>query len=159
MRPQRESAGQGPARAAAQFAKLLETSELTIVPGVYDVLSALLVEELGFQAAYVGGYAVNSCAFGLPDSGVVSVAELIDYGRKIIDAVSIPVVLDIDDGGGTPLRIRRNVQLSARAGAAAIQIEDIDLARGKHFADRPHEVMPLARAVDNISAAAAACEE
>jgi 2-methylisocitrate lyase-like PEP mutase family enzyme len=68
------------------------------------------------------------------------------------------VILDLDDCGGTPLRIRRNVQLAARAGAAAIQIEDVELARGKHFADRPHEVMPLARAVENVRAAVAARE-
>src|SRR4051794_29171329 len=142
----------------AQLAKVIESNDLTVVPGVHDVLSALLAEDAGFEAVLVGSYATTSCAFGLPDIGIVSVAELIDHGRRIIDAVSIPVILDLDDCGGTPLRIRRNVQLAARSGAAAIQIEDVELARGKHFADRPHEVMPLTRAVENVRAAVAARE-
>ncbi|MGE0307104.1 MAG: oxaloacetate decarboxylase [Acidimicrobiia bacterium] len=135
---------------------LLDANDLTVVPGVHDVLSALLVERCGFNAAYLGGYALTACAFGLPDSGVITVAELIEHGRRIIDVLSIPLIVDIDDGGGTPLRITRNVRSAARAGAAAVQIEDVDLARGKHFPGLPHHVMPLDRAVENVRAAATA---
>ncbi|MGE0309717.1 MAG: oxaloacetate decarboxylase [Acidimicrobiia bacterium] len=137
----------------SQLTRLLEANELTVVPGVYDALSARVAEELGYEALVIGSYATNSCAFGLPDTGVVTVPELIDNARRIIRAVTIPIILDLDDCGGSPLKIRRNVALAADAGAAAIQIEDVDLSHGKHFKDKPHEVLPLEVAVDNLRAA------
>ncbi|MGE0309434.1 MAG: oxaloacetate decarboxylase [Acidimicrobiia bacterium] len=144
--------------AGTQLASVLQENDLTVVPGVHDVLSALLAEQAGFPAVLVGSYASTACSWGLPDIGVVTVTEMIENGRRVIDALEIPVILDIDDAGGNPLRIRRNVELAARVGAAAVQIEDVDLARGKHFANQPHEVMSLERAVENIEAACAARE-
>ena len=129
-----------------------------MIPGVYDVLSAKLVEEAGFSAVYVGGYAVASSAFGLPDSGLVSVGEFLEHGRRIIEGVSLPVILDLDDCGGSPLPVLRNVRRTAEAGAAAVQIEDTDLSQGKHFAGRPPQVLPFDRAVENVQAAVKARE-
>src|SRR4051812_2089801 len=107
----------------SQLASLLAENDMLVVPGVHDVLSALVAEQFGFPAVLVGSYASTATSWGLPDIGVVSVPELIENGRRVIDALSIPVILDIDDAGGNPIRIRRNVEMAARVGAAAVQIE------------------------------------
>src|SRR5690606_29842091 len=109
-------------RPGARLAALLEEGGLIVAPGAYDVLTARLIEEMGFPAVYVSGYAVSLSAFGLPDTGLVSVGELIGHGRRVIEAVSVPVLLDLDDGGGSPLAVMRNVRRAALAGAAAVQI-------------------------------------
>ncbi len=113
---------------------LLETRPIVEGIGVHDVASARLVEESGFDCVYAGGSAACQSVYGLPDIGIITMTELIDHSRRICAAVDIPVVADLDDGGGNPLRVYRTVRLAEAAGVAAFHLEDNDFAHGKHFA-------------------------
>jgi len=103
---------------------LLNRPEPLVVPGVVDALSGRLVEEAGFEACYVTGAGVSNVMLGLADVGLVTMTEVLEGLRRIVDAVSIPVLVDGDTGHGGPLSVMRTVHLFEQAGAAAIQLED-----------------------------------
>ena len=131
---------------------LLAAPGMVVAPGAADVITAKLAAELGFEAVYVGGYGLSTVQHGLPDTGLVSIPEMLETVARIVDSVDLPVVADLDDGGGTPLLVRRNVGLAERAGVAAFHIEDLDLGGGKHLATA-EAVLPLPLAVANLRAA------
>ena len=95
-----------------------------MVPGCYDALSAKLIERAGFSAAFMGGFAVSASRICEPDTGLISYAEMLDQGRNICNAVSIPVFGDGDTGYGNAINVRRTVHGYARAGFVCIMIED-----------------------------------
>ena len=95
-----------------------------LAPGCYDALSARLVEEAGFPAAYMTGFGSSAGHLGRPDVGLMTMADMVDNARRIVDAVDIPVIADADTGYGNPINVIRTVQAYERAGVAAIHIED-----------------------------------
>ena len=99
----------------------------------YDCMTARLAERTGFDAVLIGAGATANHLHGLPDIGLVSLAEALDNVRHICAAVSIPVIADVDDGGPTAIHIRRTVEMAERAGAAGIMIEDVDSSQPKHL--------------------------
>jgi len=99
----------------------------------YDCMTARLAEQTGFDAILVGAGATANFMYGLPDIGLVSLAEALENVRRVSGSVTIPVIADVDDGGPTPIHIRRTVELAERAGAAGIMIEDVDSSRPKHL--------------------------
>jgi 2-methylisocitrate lyase-like PEP mutase family enzyme len=111
---------------------LRERGHLEIVTA-YDAMTARLVEQTGFDGVLVGAGATANFMHGLPDVGLVSLAEALENVRRISAAVTIPVIADVDDGGPTPIHIRRTVEMAERAGAAGILIEDVDSSRPKHL--------------------------
>jgi 2-methylisocitrate lyase-like PEP mutase family enzyme len=108
---------------AARLAQLITRDELLVIPGVYDGLSARVVEEAGFACVYVSGGAIARGS-GLPDLGLLSMTEVRDRIAQICDAISVPVVVDIDTGYGNALNVHRTVREFTRLGAAAFQLED-----------------------------------
>ena len=102
----------------------LATGEILIVPGAFDALTGRLLERAGFEVIYRGGYAASAAAFGLPDLGITSAAEMVDHARRLCSAVSIPVIADADTGYGEVAQVMRTVHELERAGVAAIQLED-----------------------------------
>ena len=105
-----------------------------VVPGVTDALTARLVEQAGFAAAYITGAGFANSAFGLPDIGLVTRTELTEHVRRIREACRLPLIVDADTGFGGPLSVMRSIHQLERAGAAAIQIEDQqDPKRCGHF--------------------------
>ncbi|KAA1193415.1 isocitrate lyase/PEP mutase family protein [Pseudohalioglobus sediminis] len=102
----------------------LATPELLPVPGIYDGLSALLVEQAGFEAAFLSGACLAFARFGRPDMGLVSASELRDTVAIIRDRIAIPLIVDIDTGFGNALNVQRTVRELERAGASAMQLED-----------------------------------
>ena len=84
--------------AAAKLQELIDRPGLISTPGVFDALSTRLVEEAGFDAAFMGGFAVSAARIGLPDTGLISYAEMVDQGRNLCAAVDIPVIGDGDTG-------------------------------------------------------------
>lgn len=102
----------------------LSQRELLVAPGCYDALSALLVEQAGFDAAYVSGASIAYTRFGRPDIGLVSFSEVADTVGSIRERVSIPLIVDMDTGFGNALNVQRTVRMLARAGASALQLED-----------------------------------
>jgi 2-methylisocitrate lyase-like PEP mutase family enzyme len=145
---------------AARFRRLLDEPGLIEAPGAFDAQTARLVELAGFPAVTLGGASLIASAFGLPDIGIVSIPEVIGIAGRIASVLDIPVLLDLDDGGGTPLRVRRFVRLVEEAGIAAVHIEDTDFAGGKHLSGRDglgttgnDPLLPVERAAANIEAA------
>ena len=94
------------------------------MPCCFDALSAKLIEQAGFNLTFMSGFAVSAARLGLPDTGLISYAEMADQGRNICQAVGIPVIGDGDTGYGNALNVRRTVEGYARAGFAAVMIED-----------------------------------
>lgn len=145
----------------APLRALLEAPGMLELPGAHDVLSARVAEAVGCPAVYAGGAAVAAVEHGLPDVGIITGPELIDHARRTAAAVGIPVVADLDDGGGNPLTIRRLVREAERAGIAGFHLEDVDYSEGKHLLDaerrrvdpRRDKLRPAGRALDNLKAA------
>ena len=138
---------------ARRLRDLMDQPGVIVAPGAYDAMSAKLIQRAGFPVVYVGSLSVSGAVVGLPDTGLVSPQELIEHMARIADTVDIPVVADLDDGGGNRLRIRRNIRLAENAGFAAIHIEDTDLGAGKHLPGAKEKVISKDRMVDNIRAA------
>jgi 2-methylisocitrate lyase-like PEP mutase family enzyme len=102
----------------------LRASRVLQAPGVYDSLSALLVERAGFEIAFLSGASLSFARFGQPDVGLVGMREVADTVRLIRESIQIPLVVDADTGFGNALNVRRTVRELECAGASAIQIED-----------------------------------
>ena len=137
-----------------QLKNLLAGPKILMVPGCYDALTARLVERAGFDAAFMGGFAVSASRLALPDTGLISYGEMADQGRDICAAVSIPVFGDGDTGYGNAMNVGRTVRGYARAGFACVMIEDqvapkrCGHTRGKQVVDRPEAFARIRAAVD-----------
>jgi 2-methylisocitrate lyase-like PEP mutase family enzyme len=103
--------------------RLLQRDKLLVAPGCFDGLSARLVEESGFEAAYLSGGAVAR-SMGIPDIGLVTMSETIERACQVVSAVKLPVIADADTGYGNAVNLVRTVREFERAGVAAIHIED-----------------------------------
>ena len=103
---------------------LLETARPVLAPGCYDALGARLIEEAGFPAVYMTGFGTSAGLLGRPDVGLVSMREMADNARRIVEAVDLPVIADADTGYGNPINVVRTVREYERAGVAALHIED-----------------------------------
>lgn len=95
-----------------------------LAPGAYDALSALLVEQAGFEAVYLSGAAIAYTQLGRPDVGLVSASQVADVVARVRDRVSIPMIVDIDTGFGNAINVKQTVRQFERLGANALQIED-----------------------------------
>jgi 2-methylisocitrate lyase-like PEP mutase family enzyme len=102
---------------------LLQRDKLLVAPGCFDGLSARLVEEAGFEAAYLSGGAVAR-SMGIPDIGLVTMSETIERACQVVSAIKLPVIADADTGYGNAVNLVRTVREFERAGVAAIHIED-----------------------------------
>jgi 2-methylisocitrate lyase-like PEP mutase family enzyme len=89
--------------------------------------------QTGFDAVFVGGGATANFMYGLPDVGLLSLAEIIDNGRRMASSVDLPVIADVDDGGTTAIHILRTIQMAESSGLAGVMIEDVDSAVPKHL--------------------------
>ena len=105
------------------FRKRIGEGPILRAPGVFDPMSAKLVESSGFEALYVTGGGISR-SMGFPDVGLVTMTEVVDRVRLITGGVSIPSIVDVDTGYGNAINLIRTVQCFEDAGAAAIHIED-----------------------------------
>jgi methylisocitrate lyase len=104
--------------------QLEEKNKIMVLPGVYDALSARIAEQIGFDAIFQTGYGSSAALLGMPDFGLLNAGETFDNARRIIRAVSLPVLVDIDTGYGNPLNVWRFVRELERLGAGGIFLED-----------------------------------
>jgi 2-methylisocitrate lyase-like PEP mutase family enzyme len=102
----------------------LASGRAVIAPGVYDALTALLVQQAGFQCAYVSGASVSFTRIGRPDIGLTTLTEVADTVASIRERVDLPLLVDADTGFGNALNVIRTVRVLERAGATGIQLED-----------------------------------
>lgn len=103
--------------------ELIAGDDALVAPGVFDGLSARLVEQAGFPAVYASGGAIARSS-GIPDLGLLGIGEVANRLRTIVESVSIPVIADADTGYGNALNVRRAVQEFERLGVAALHLED-----------------------------------
>jgi 2-methylisocitrate lyase-like PEP mutase family enzyme len=133
--------------------KLLQRDKLLVAPGCFDGLSARLVEEAGFEAAYLSGGAVAR-SMGIPDIGLVTMSEAIERAGQVVSAIKIPIIADADTGYGNAVNLVRTVREFERIGVAAIHIEDqVTPKRCGHLDGK--EVVSLAEVEQKIAAALA----
>ena len=135
---------------------ILRSSRATIVPGVYDALSARVAARAGARALYMTGFGVAGASFGVPDIGLVSASQMSERVGVIAGAAApLPLIADGDNGHGGPLNVAQLTRAYERAGAACIQLEDQVLPkRCGHMEDK--EVVSRGEAAQKIRAAAAA---
>ena len=132
----------------------LHRDKLIVAPGCFDGLSARLVEEAGFEAAYLSGGAVAR-SMGIPDIGLVTMSETIERAGQVVSAVRLPVIADADTGYGNAVNLVRTVREFERAGVAAIHIEDqITPKRCGHLDGK--EVISIPEMAKKLEAALAA---
>jgi phosphonopyruvate hydrolase len=101
----------------------IAAGKLVTLMSAHNPLSARLAEEAGFGGIWASGFEL-SAAYGVPDASLLSMTQHLDMTRAICEQVSIPVVADIDTGYGNAINVLHVVGAYARAGAAAIVIED-----------------------------------
>jgi 2,3-dimethylmalate lyase len=138
-------------KGTTKLRQLLSQPGMLIAPGAHDVMSARLVEAEDFQAVYLGGFATSASMLGIPDHSLITMTELLERARNVAAAVNIPIISDIDDGGGSPLSVRRTIRLGEQAGLAGVHLEDLE--PGKHFLGHRDRLFPKTQAADKIKAA------
>jgi 2-methylisocitrate lyase-like PEP mutase family enzyme len=134
------------------LAQRLKQPGLIAAPGVYDMISALIADRLGFDALYMTGYGVVASHLGLPDAGIATYTDMVGRVRTIAGGTRTPLIADGDTGYGGLINIEHAVRGYEAAGAAAIQLEDQEFPKKcGHTPGR--RVVPLADAVARIRVA------
>ena len=145
-----------PAR-RARLRQLVASGRTIVALGAADALSARVIESHGFECVYIGSYATAASRFALPDTGLLSLTELVEQARSIVDAVRVPVIADAEGGFNDAANIWRTVRAFEQAGVAAIHIED-HAGIGKHTG-LPQALRPAAEVAARIRAAVEARED
>ena len=102
----------------------LEQRKALVVPGCHDALSAKIVESAGFRATQISGFGVAGSLLGKPDVGLVDMKEVLDITGHIARAVAIPVMADIDTGGGNAVNAAAITERLIEMDIAGVNIED-----------------------------------
>lgn len=107
-----------------RFGDLLHAKEILPIPVAHDPLCAKIAEISGFDAVCCAGYASSAALLAKPDIDLLTLTEMTDCVRRMVNAVDIPVFADGDTGHGNVTNVRRTVELFEAAGAASVLIED-----------------------------------
>lgn len=126
---------------AGRLRQLLAKNKVTVTAGVHDALGARILQDSGFELAYMSGNATSASKLGRPDIGLLTMTEMIDTGRYIAHSIDIPLICDSDTAYGSEDNIVRAVREWEKAGVAAIHIED-------QVADKRCGAMPGLKLVD-----------
>jgi len=141
-----------------RLAESLASSDITIVPGVYDGISARLVEQVGFETGFLSGAGVSNSRLAQPDMGVLNLTEIAALTNDITDNVDIPIWADADTGYGNAVNTYQTIRRLADSGAAAVMIEDQKWPkRCGHMKGK--SVIPFDEACSKVDAAVAASDE
>lgn len=135
--------------------ELWHERQMVVMPGVFNAITARLVEREGFEAVYVSGAGVTNSLLGLPDHALITLPEMTQVCAHITSVISIPAIADADTGYGEALQAARSIQVLESAGLAGIHLEDqVSPKRCGHLEGK--EVVPVQQMVEKIQAAAAA---
>jgi methylisocitrate lyase len=137
----------------AKFRVALAAEKPLQVPGAICAYHAILAEKSGYRAIYLSGGGVAAGSLGVPDLGISSLDDVLTDVRRITDASSLPLLVDVDTGfGASAFNIARTVKSLIKFGAAAMHIED--QVGAKRCGHRPNkELVSKAEMVDRIKAA------
>src|SRR6516225_6489963 len=132
--------------------KAVKDKRFLVVPGAHDALSARLIQAIGFETYFIGGFPAVGARYGVPDIGLKGFGEISAAVRDIMSACDLPVFVDGDDGYGDVKNVVHTVRSYERMGVSAILIEDQEwLKRCGHMAGK--KVIPAALAEAKIRAA------
>jgi len=153
--------GAGDAARVAKLRNLLDGPEILKGPCCHDALSAVMIEQAGFDFAFMSGFCTSAARLGAPDAGLLSYGEMVDQGRYVNEATShLPIIGDGDTGYGNAINVKRTVAGYAAAGFAGILIEDqvwpksCGHVKGKQVVERHEAVSRIRAAVDARDAGA-----
>lgn len=125
---------------------------LLVLPGVFNAITALLAEQVGFEALYLSGAGVTNSLLGMPDIALITLTEMAQQARYVARAVKLPVVADADTGYGETLNVVRTVEEFEQAGLAGLHLEDqVAPKRCGHLDGK--QVIPAEEMVKKIRAA------
>ena len=135
-----------------QFKKLLMEDEIIVAMGTPTALFARLIELAGFKVVNVTGAGVSNMNFALPDYGMITMKEQVEIVKRINDATSLPLIVDLDDGYGSALNVYRTIREVSTLDVGAVFIEDQqNPKRCGHFED--HVIIPEDAMIGKIKAA------
>lgn len=136
---------------------ILSRDTVTIMPGVFDGVSAKLVQKAGIKAAAVTGFSVAATQLGVPDIGIMTQTQLLSSAKTICNSVDIPILVDCDTGYGGPLNVINLMQeLQAMGAKGAILEDQVWPKRCGHM--RGKQVVDCAEHVAKIKAAKSAIQ-
>jgi 2,3-dimethylmalate lyase len=110
--------------APARLRALLGAGTPVLAPGAFDALSARLIEQAGFDCAYMTGFGTTASLLGRPDVGLLGGAEMAGNVHRLVQAIDVPLIADADTGYGNAINVVRTVQDYEQAGAAGLHLED-----------------------------------
>ena len=141
-----------PASAGAVFRQAVADSQPLQVVGAITAYAAKMAEATGFKAVYLSGGGVAANSLGVPDLGISSMEDVLIDTRRITDACSLPLLVDIDTGWGGAFNIARTIRSFIKAGVAAVHLED--QVGQKRCGHRPgKEVVSKDEMIDRVKAA------
>jgi 2-methylisocitrate lyase-like PEP mutase family enzyme len=106
------------------FAARIRTGPLVVAPGIYDMISTVIADGMGFPALYMTGFGTVASHLGLPDAGIATYTDMVERLTRMASAAQTPIIADADTGYGGLVNVHHTVRGYERAGAAGIQIED-----------------------------------
>jgi 2-methylisocitrate lyase-like PEP mutase family enzyme len=127
---------------AEEFRTLLRDPGVIELPGCYDVLSAIMLERVGYSCVFLSGYGVAASTFGNPDIGLTALPETALMCRNLTARLEVPVIVDADNGYGNEDNVVRTVYELEHAGAAAMVMEDQILPKRCGHTDNK-QIVPL----------------
>jgi len=143
---------QQPLRAGAAFRAAVAEEQPLQVVGAITAYAAKMAQATGFKALYLSGGGVAANSLGMPDLGISTMEDVLIDARRITDASSLPLLVDIDTGWGGAFNIARTIRSFIKAGVAAVHIED--QVGQKRCGHRPgKECVPTDEMVDRVKAA------
>jgi 2,3-dimethylmalate lyase len=142
-------------RPAARLRELLAQPGIIRSLGAHDVLSALIIEQAGFETVFLGGFGASASLLGLPDINFLSMTDMADQVRRVCARMTVPVIADGDTGYGDLPQVQRTVREFEAAGAAGMILEDqVAPKRCGHFEGK--QVISAEEMVLKVRAAKAA---
>jgi 2-methylisocitrate lyase-like PEP mutase family enzyme len=146
--------GEGDMNKTDDLRKLLRQNKLLVVPGAFECISARMVEQAGFPAAYMTG-AGTAATLGFPDYGLITMTEMIANAGRMVDVLKIPLIADADTGYGNELNVIRTIREYEKAGVSGVHIEDQGFPKKCGHLDNK-QIVPLDEYLAKIRAAVSA---
>ena len=107
-----------------KFREALKLNSPLVIPGTINAYSAILAEKAGHKAIYLSGGGVAAASYGIPDLGITSLDDVLIDVKRISNASSLPLLVDIDTGWGGAFNISRTIKEMINAGCGAVHMED-----------------------------------
>jgi 2,3-dimethylmalate lyase len=133
----------------ATFRRLVEGDALVVCPGVASALFARLAAQAGFELIFATREGMAKSYLGAPDLGLLTMTEQLEISRRIVQAVDVPVLTDVDAGYGGALNVYRTVTDFEAAGVAGVVLgDDVNPKRSRHLGDR--QIVSLGEMLERV---------